>query len=60
MKRYKHHDLILGATPVTYRIVGFLQRSEHEDYFDRDADSTPFSLSIGEARTTQRALARAA
>ena len=31
-------------TPVTYRIVGFLKRAEHEDYFDRDTDFTPFSL----------------
>jgi uncharacterized integral membrane protein (TIGR00697 family) len=31
-------------TPVTYRIVNFLKRSEHEDYFDRDTDFTPFSL----------------
>jgi uncharacterized integral membrane protein (TIGR00697 family) len=31
-------------TPVTYRVVGFLKRVEHEDYFDRDTDFTPFSL----------------
>ena len=31
-------------TPVTYRIVGFLKRAEHEDYYDRDTDFTPFSL----------------
>jgi len=30
--------------PVTYRIVGFLKRAEHEDYFDRDTNFTPFSL----------------
>ena len=36
-------------TPVTYRIVGFLKRSEQEDWFDRDTDFTPFSLSFGEA-----------
>jgi len=46
-------------TPVTYRIVGFLKRSEQEDYFDRDTDFTPFSLSIGEGRLP-RALARPA
>ncbi|RUL87747.1 queuosine precursor transporter [Tautonia sociabilis] len=32
------------ATPMTYRIVGFLKRAEHEDYFDYDTDFTPFSL----------------
>ncbi len=32
------------ATPVTYRIVGFLKRAEQEDYYDRDTDFTPFSL----------------
>jgi hypothetical protein len=30
---------------VTYRIVGFLKRAENEDYYDRDTDFTPFSLS---------------
>jgi hypothetical protein len=34
------------ATPLTYRIVGFLKRREHEDWFDRDTDFTPFSLSV--------------
>jgi uncharacterized integral membrane protein (TIGR00697 family) len=33
------------ATPVTYRIVGFLKRVENEDYYDRETDFTPFSLS---------------
>ena len=46
-------------TPVTYRIVGFLKRSEQEDYFDRDTDFTPFSISVGEVRLA-RAFARAA
>jgi queuosine precursor transporter len=32
------------ATPITYLIVGFLKRAEHEDYFDRDTDFNPFSL----------------
>jgi queuosine precursor transporter len=32
------------ATPITYRVVGFLKRKEHEDYYDRDTDFTPFSL----------------
>ncbi len=31
-------------TPLTYRIVGALKRAEHEDYFDRDTNFTPFSL----------------
>jgi len=32
------------ATPLTYWVVGFLKRAEHEDYYDRDTDFTPFSL----------------
>jgi hypothetical protein len=32
------------ATPLTYVIVGFLKRAEHEDYFDRHTRFTPFSL----------------
>jgi uncharacterized integral membrane protein (TIGR00697 family) len=31
-------------TPVTYRVVAFLKRVEHEDYYDRDTNFTPFSL----------------
>jgi queuosine precursor transporter len=31
-------------TPFTYRIVGFLKRTEQEDYYDRNTDFTPFSL----------------
>lgn len=31
-------------TPVTYAIVGWLKRHEHEDYYDTDTDFTPFSL----------------
>jgi queuosine precursor transporter len=31
-------------TPFTYRIVNFLKRAEHEDYFDRHTDFTPFSI----------------
>ncbi len=34
------------ATPLTYKIVGFLKRAEHEDYYDRDTRFTPFSLEI--------------
>jgi uncharacterized integral membrane protein (TIGR00697 family) len=32
------------ATPITYKVVGFLKRAEHEDYYDRDTNFTPFSL----------------
>ncbi len=32
------------ATPLTYKIVAFLKRAEHEDYFDRDTDFNPFTL----------------
>jgi queuosine precursor transporter len=32
------------ATPLTYRIVAFLKRAEHEDYYDRQTNFTPFSL----------------
>jgi hypothetical protein len=32
------------ATPLTYKIVGFLKRAEHEDYYDRATRFTPFSL----------------
>lgn len=31
-------------TPVTYRVVAALKRTEHEDYYDRDTNFTPFSL----------------
>ncbi|MBP7693009.1 MAG: queuosine precursor transporter [Anaerolineales bacterium] len=31
-------------TPVTYQIVAFLKRAEHEDYFDRDTDFNPFAV----------------
>ena len=32
------------ATPLTYKIVAALKRVEHEDYYDRDTQFTPFSL----------------
>lgn len=32
------------AAPLTYRVVTFLKRAEHEDYYDVDTDFTPFSL----------------
>lgn len=31
-------------TPVTYAVVGFLKKAEHEDYYDRDTDFNPFTL----------------
>jgi len=31
-------------TPVTYQVVGWLKRAEHEDYYDRHTRFTPFSL----------------
>ncbi len=31
-------------TPVTYKVVAFLKRKEHEDYYDRKTNFTPFSL----------------
>jgi hypothetical protein len=34
------------ATPVTYRIVAFLKRAEHEDYFDRGTDFNPFTIQV--------------
>ncbi|HZN54511.1 MAG TPA: queuosine precursor transporter [Candidatus Polarisedimenticolaceae bacterium] len=34
------------ATPVTYRIVGWLKRAEHEDYYDRNTDFNPFTLRV--------------
>jgi uncharacterized integral membrane protein (TIGR00697 family) len=32
------------ATPVTYKIVGFLKRAENEDYYDRNTNFNPFTL----------------
>jgi uncharacterized integral membrane protein (TIGR00697 family) len=34
------------ATPITYRVVSALKRAEHEDFYDRDTNFTPFSLSV--------------
>ena len=31
-------------TPFTYKIVNFLKRVEHEDYYDRNTNFTPFSI----------------
>ena len=33
------------ATPLTYKVVAFLKRVEHEDYYDRETDFNPFTLS---------------
>jgi len=32
------------ATPLTYAIVNFLKKAEHEDFYDRDTDFNPFTL----------------
>ncbi|HMD73766.1 MAG TPA: queuosine precursor transporter [Steroidobacteraceae bacterium] len=32
------------AAPLTYRVVAFLKRAEHEDYYDYETNFTPFSL----------------
>ena len=34
------------ATPVTYRVVAAVKRAEHEDFYDRDTNFTPFSLQV--------------
>ena len=34
------------ATPLTYKVVGFLKRKEHEDYYDRNTNFTPFSIEV--------------
>lgn len=31
-------------TPITYLLVNFLKRAEHEDYYDRNTDFNPFKL----------------
>ena len=31
-------------TPVTYRIINFLKRTEHEDYYDIGTDFNPFRV----------------
>ena len=32
------------CTPLTYKVVAFLKRAEHEDYYDRHTDFSPFKL----------------
>ena len=34
------------ATPMTYRLVGYLKRQENEDHFDTHTNYTPFSLKV--------------
>ena len=36
----------VAFTPVTYVVVNFLKRAEHEDYYDVDTNFTPFSLKV--------------
>lgn len=36
------------ATPLTYKIVAFLKRTEHEDHYDVDTDFNPFTLNVAE------------
>jgi uncharacterized integral membrane protein (TIGR00697 family) len=38
------------ATPLTYKVVGFLKRAEREDYFDRGTDFNPFSLRVADPK----------
>ena len=33
-------------TPVTYFLVGRLKRAEHEDYYDRDTNFSPFTIKV--------------
>ena len=33
-------------TPVTYRVVAFLKRAEHEDWYDRNTDFSPFHIRV--------------
>ena len=36
-------------TPVTYAVVGFLKRAEHEDYYDTETDFNPFRWKVRSA-----------
>ncbi len=42
-------------TPVTYVVVNFLKRREHEDYYDIGTDFNPFNLSTAEPSNTANA-----
>ena len=33
-------------TPLTYVVVNFLKRAEHEDYYDHETNFTPFSIEV--------------
>ena len=33
-------------TPVTYRVISWLKRAEHEDYYDVDTDFNPFKVAV--------------
>ena len=33
-------------TPVTYRVISWLKRVEHEDYYDVDTDFNPFKVAV--------------
>jgi len=35
-----------ALTPLTYRVVGALKHREHEDFYDRKTNFTPFSLGL--------------
>jgi len=39
------------STPLTYKLVNFLKRAEHEDYYDRNTNFTPFSLRVPDGRS---------
>ena len=46
-RKYRHFGVgnqVCIVDPVTYAIVGWLKRREHEDWYDRHTDFTPFSL----------------
>jgi uncharacterized integral membrane protein (TIGR00697 family) len=34
------------ATPLTYVVVGWLKRTENEDFYDRETDFNPFTLKV--------------
>lgn len=34
------------ATPITYPVVAWLKRREHEDFFDRNTDFSPFKIKV--------------
>lgn len=33
-------------TPFTYKVVAFLKKAEHEDYYDRDTNFSPFKVEV--------------